>query len=101
MPTTFGLAEASAALMSAGSNISPQGRSIRVTLAPGPSGHVGHPPAEHAVDAHDHRIARLDQVDHRRFHAGRAGAADGEGHPVLRAQARDRSICCMPSISAR
>ena len=34
MPTTFGLALAKAALISVGSNTSPQGRSIRVTFAP-------------------------------------------------------------------
>ena len=43
--------------------------------------HVGfiherdHPAAEHAIDTHDHRVAGLNQVDHRAFHAGRAGAA--------------------------
>ena len=45
-------------------------------LGAGALGDVDHPPAEHAVDADHHRVARLDQVDDRRLHAGRAGAAD-------------------------
>ena len=35
------------------------------------------------VAADHHRIARLDQVDDRRFHAGRAGTADRHRHAVL------------------
>ena len=55
-------------------------------FAAGPLGHVGQPPAEHAVDAHQHALARLDQIEHRRFLPGRARAADRHRHAVLRAK---------------
>ena len=48
--------------------------------------HVLHPGAEDAVDADDDLVARLDQVGGDAFHARHAGAADGEGERVLRAE---------------
>src|ERR1035438_2026956 len=48
--------------------------------------HVLHPGAEDAVDADDDFIARLDQVAGDAFHAGHAGAANGEGERVFGAE---------------
>ena len=53
---------------------------------PGSLGHIDHPRAKDAVDANEHRIARLDQIDDGRFHARAAGAADGKRHRVLCAE---------------
>jgi hypothetical protein len=49
----------------------------------GPLGHVDHASAEYAIDADQHRVARLDQVDHGRLHTGGARATDGQRHRVL------------------
>ena len=49
----------------------------------GAFGDVLHPGAEHAVDADQHPVARLDQVDDHRLHAGRAGPRDRQRQPVL------------------
>ena len=46
-------------------------------------GNVRHAAAKHAVDADDHLIARLDQVDEAKLHARAAGAADGKSHLIL------------------
>ncbi len=42
-----------------------------------------HAPAEHAVAAHDHLVARFDQIDEAHFHAGRTGCRDREGQRVF------------------
>ena len=55
----------------------------RDCLAARASHDVGHACAEHAVYAHDHAVARLDQVYQRCLHAGRAGAGHGDGERVL------------------
>ena len=47
--------------------------------------HILHARAEYAVDAHDHLVARLDEIDRAAFHAGHARAADGKREPVFRA----------------
>ncbi len=39
--------------------------------------------AEETLDADDQLVARLEQIDQARFHAGHAGGADGEGQEVL------------------
>ena len=43
---------------------------------------IRHPVAEHAVDTHDDLVARLDEIDEARLHAGAAGAGDGDGQLV-------------------
>ena len=43
-----------------------------------------HAPAEDAVLADDHRIARLDQIDEGRFHARRSRRRDRQGQLVAR-----------------
>ena len=48
--------------------------------------HVLHPGAEEAIDADDDFVARLDEVGSEALHAGHAGAAEGEGERVLRAE---------------
>ena len=53
-------------------------------LRAGPLGDILHPLAEDAGDADEHLVAGLDQVDHAGLHAGRAGAADGEGQRFWR-----------------
>ena len=63
----------------------PHGASIVCTSAQRRSD-VLHPPAEDAIDADQHAIARLDEVDEGRLHPGRPGAADGQRHFVLRAE---------------
>ena len=55
----------------------------RRDLGPGPLGDVDHPAAEDAVDADEHPVARLDQVDDDRLHPGRAGPRDRQRQPVL------------------
>ena len=70
-------------------------------LRSGALGHVDHAAAEHAVDAHDHRVAGLDQVHDRGLHAGRAGAAHGHRHAIRACESRVRSICCMSFISSK
>ena len=65
---------------------SPQGRSMRVTLAPARSATSPIRAPKTPLTHDDHRVARLDEIDDRRFHAGRAGAAHRERHPVLRAE---------------
>ncbi len=46
--------------------------------------HLAHAFAEHAVDADDDGVARTDEVDEGRLHAGRSGPAQREGQPVGR-----------------
>ncbi len=48
--------------------------------------HVLHAGAEDTVDADDGFVAGLEEVRGDAFHAGHAGAADGEGEGVLRAE---------------
>ena len=55
----------------------------RGDLGPGALGDVDHPAAEDAVDADEHLVARLDQVDDHGFHPRRAGAGDRHREPVL------------------
>ena len=55
-------------------------------LGPTATGDIGHATAEHAVDADDHLVARLDQVGDNRLHPRAAGPADGQCHLVLRAK---------------
>ncbi len=43
---------------------------------------VFHAASEDAVDAHDHLVARFDQVDHDRFHAGHSGTGNGKRQRV-------------------
>ena len=56
-----------------------------------------HARAEHAVDADEHLVARLDEVDERRLHAGRAGAADGE-RDLFFVRNTARSLPCISSM---
>ena len=42
-----------------------------------------HAPAEHAVAAHDHLVARLHQIDKAHFHSRRARCRDRESQRVL------------------
>ena len=49
----------------------------------GAFGDVLHPAAEDAVDAHQHPVARLDQVDDDRLHPGRPGSRDRQRQPIL------------------
>jgi hypothetical protein len=57
---------------------------------------LAHAVAEHAVGTDDRGVARLEQVDEARLHAGRAGAADRQRELVLGtehgAQARHRVV---------
>ena len=46
--------------------------------------HVLHAGAEHAVDADEHLVAGLDEVDRAALHPGHAGAAHGKRQRVLR-----------------
>ena len=86
MPTTLGRTFLTASRIWPRSNTSPIGRSRVVTAAPARPRHIDHALAEDAVDADQHAVARFDQVDDARFHAGHAGAADGERQRVLRAK---------------
>ena len=52
-------------------------------LRSGTGSDISHPTAEHAIDADEHRIARLDEIDDRGLHSRRSGTADGERHLVL------------------
>ena len=52
----------------------------------GPCRDVGHSTAENAVDANEHAVAGLDQVDDARLHAGTSCAADGQRQLVARAK---------------
>ncbi len=52
-------------------------------LRPSPFRHVRHALSEDTVDADQHSVAGLDQVDHTRLHPRRAGATDGERQLVL------------------
>ena len=101
MPTTLGFALATALAISSGVKTSPQGRSIVRDLGAGPLGDVDHAAAEDAVDADDHRVARLDEVDDRRLHARRAGAADGERHAVLACGTARAASPCSSFMSSR
>ena len=47
---------------------------------------LAHALAEDTVDADDHGVAGLEQVDEARLHAGRAGTADRQRQRVLRAE---------------
>jgi hypothetical protein len=58
----------------------------RHDLGPAARRHVDHALSEHAVDADDHHVARVHHVDEGGLHAGRPGAADGQGEGVLRAE---------------
>ena len=49
----------------------------------GAFGDVFHPAAENAVDADQHPVARLDQVDDDRLHPGRACSRDRQRQPIL------------------
>ena len=51
-------------------------------LGTGPLRHVLHPRTEDAIDADQHLVARLDQVDDHGLHAGRARPRDGQRHPI-------------------
>ena len=66
--------------------MSPQGASSGMDRGAATLHHVLHPGAEDAVDADDDFVARLDQVGGDALHARHAGAADGEGERVLRAE---------------
>ena len=65
---------------------SPHGGFDRVDRGAAAFHHVLHAAAEDAVDADDHFVARLDEIDGDAFHARHAGAADGKGERVLRAE---------------
>src|SRR5437870_3793280 len=52
----------------------------------GPPGHVNHPLTKHAVNADDHLVAGLDQVNDAGLHAGAAGATDRKGENIPRAE---------------
>ena len=43
-----------------------------------------HASAKHTVLAHDHFVARLNQIDEAGFHAGRAGCGNRHGQFILR-----------------
>ena len=55
---------------------------------PGALSHVRHALTKHPLDADHHPVAWLDEVDHARFHAGRAGSAHGERQVVRRLKHR-------------
>jgi hypothetical protein len=53
-------------------------------LCPGSVGDFNDALPKKARHANDDAIARLDQVDQARFHAGHARGTDGKGHLILR-----------------
>ena len=57
-------------------------------LRAAPARDLAHALAEHAVDADDHGVAGLDEVDEARLHARRAGAADRQRQRVRRCGTR-------------
>ena len=61
-------------------------------LAPAARRDVAHALAEHAVDADDHDVARIDEVHERGFHARRPGTADRQRQFVLGAEHRAQAI---------
>ena len=69
-----------------GSMARPHGCSTRTTSAPHAARNLAHAFAEHAVDADDHGVAGLDEVDEARFHPRGTGAADRQGQRVVRAE---------------
>ena len=83
IPTTLGRSRLDGGLDLSGSNTSPYGRSIDRDLGPGALGDVFHPGAEHAVDADEHLVAGLDQVDDDGFHPGRARPGNRQRQPIL------------------
>ena len=61
-------------------------------LGAAPARDLAHPLAEHAVDADDRGVARLEQVDEACLHPGRSGSADRQGERVARAEHRAQTV---------
>src|SRR6266567_2439192 len=79
MATSFGRVVFKASAICCGSMMRPHGASTLWTFAP----QRATTSAKHAVDADEHFIARLDQIDEAKLHPRAAGAADGKSHFIL------------------